>query len=183
MKLYIANGTRQTHNFQYRTPGVPGLRSQYIPAGKQLLLSGDMSLLDIQYIIEKNLKYGLVDCTKIDQSKPYVGLVYSIDKPVPVPKIQNVMEHNIDVLTERGHQNREMAAITANQALETQLEQNQVGQLQAMDVEIIEENKPGQDTGRTRISEGFRVTRHETTQARQTGKAPGKVGKKGRKGK
>lgn len=182
MKLYIANGTRQTYNFQYRLPGVPGLRSQYIPAGKQLLVNGDLGSEDIKYIVDTNAKYGLIDCTKIDQTKAYVGLCYSIDKPVPPPKLMKAFDHNLSVLNERGHHNREMAALTANQSLEDAVSQAQVGQLNGMDVEIIEEVKPGHATGRDAVSEGFRVSRTETKQARTTGReGKGSVSKPRRK--
>lgn len=163
MKMYVANATRQTVNFVYRLPGQSGLRSHMIPIGKQLLIPFDLDQQDINYIIETNAVYGFIDHKDIDRTKQFIGLCYSVDKPVPSPKIFNIMDHNMNVLQEQGQKNRQLAAVAANNILEDSLNQNKgLAELAGMEMTITEEVKPGRASDDAPLNEGFHVSRSFT---------------------
>lgn len=160
MRMYIANGTRQTIDFSLRLPGMSGPpKSHKIPIGKQLLLPYDLGKPDVDYIIENNSQYGLVEYTEIDRTKPFIGMCYSIDKPVPAPKMFSVMDHNIGVLEQRGRENRQMAAISTTNILENSLSKNRgLGELTGMEMTITEEDNRSRNSGNDLLQETLDVS-------------------------
>jgi hypothetical protein len=153
--MFVANGTQQNQLFFYRLPGVAQARRQEIPIGCQIKLSGQLSSHDIDAIIEQHSKYGLVRTDEVDRTKPFVGLVYSIDKPVPSPYITRVIEHNEKVLIERGRRIREENAVALNDALEQGVGPGYKGNLRIE----VEEFGRSRDTMGPEFHEGVRVSR------------------------
>jgi hypothetical protein len=151
MKMFIANCTKQAQDFFYRLPGTPSPRSQHIPIGGQIQISGTLSTPDIDAIIEQHGKYGLVSVDEVDRTKPFFGTCYSIDRPVSVDKLRRAVAHNSVVLTERGVEMRREAAIAVNQAVE-----NASPTLEALEMSVVEE-KSGDGPEHEQIAEGVRV--------------------------
>jgi hypothetical protein len=181
MKMYVANATRQTVNFMYRLPGQNGLKSHFIPVGKQMLLPFDLNSEEVDYIVRYNQRYGFVDTKDIDRTKPYTGLIYSLDKPVPTTRLGYMMDHNLEVLTDRGKRNRELAAVAANQTLENELDKTPgMADLNGLEMTIVEETRPGQATSPNPINEGFRVDRSAEA-PRAEGRREGGRGGKGKR--
>lgn len=155
MKLYIANCTQQNQVVFYRVPENPSPRQQHIDIGGQVQISGDLNPFQIEAIISQLRPYGMVAVDEIDRAKPFIGLCYSVDKPVKVDFILRAHKHNADVLTELGKQYRQEAAVATNQAIEGTLQGQ--AKLNALDITIDEE--PRKDGTATEFSEGVRVTR------------------------
>jgi hypothetical protein len=151
--MYIANCTQQVQDFIYRLPETPGPRSQRIDIGSQVQISGDLSTPDIDAIVRQHATYGLVSVDEVDRTKPFVGLCYSVDKPVPVAKIKSAIAHNYDVMVERGKELRKEAAV----ATESSLVERGAGPA-ALEMSVVEETKDGSDPT---FNEGLRVTRNE----------------------
>ena len=154
MKLIIANCTQQNHDFLYRTIEHPAVRSRPIAIGGQIEISGNLNSEDVDYIIGQHTIYGMVRVDEIDRTKPYIGLCYSIDKPIPVEKLRIALAHNSAVLTERGRQIRKEAAVVAAGGMD---EDDNTG-LKAMELSVVEERKDG---GTPEVNEGVRVSRYE----------------------
>ena len=151
MKLYIANGTRHNIDFLYRLPEAPQPRMTKIPVGNQVMLSGDLNTQQIDAIVNQHAMYGLVAAEDIDHTKPFVGMCYSIDKPVKAVKLLAMDEHNQSLLADESKRNREELAIATHQTME----QNVPG-FMSVETSIVEETKSG---GAPSIAEGVRVSR------------------------
>ena len=127
-KLYIANCTKQIQDFWYRVPGCDGSgkaygpRMQKILEGSQVMISGDLQQEEIDFIVADNARYGLINVDEVDRAKPFVGLCYSIGKPVAVPKIEKLFVHNQEILEQRAEDNLKATALANNQLLEKRLE-------------------------------------------------------------
>ncbi|HHK5918292.1 TPA: hypothetical protein ACQVIK_002539 [Serratia marcescens] len=119
MKLYIANTTKQRHDFAYRQPETGRLIYHPINAGAQsVVLDGTRGEIDL--VIQQHGVYGLIDATKIDQNRVYIGLCYSIDKPVQSRIIEKAMRDNDDHLNRAAHERRQASVIATNNALSEQ---------------------------------------------------------------
>lgn len=162
MKLYIANTTRQNVDFYYRVPEIPGApRMQKISIGGQILVSGDLNTPQIEAILSQHAPYGIVSADELDRVKGYVGLCFSIDKPVPAHKIERAMNENISILVRRGQQTRRESAVATSALIETELsEKSRPEILKNFEASIVEENPEvrGTEAGPA-IAEGVRVNR------------------------
>ena len=141
--LYIANTTKQPSDFVYRLPEETSIRRQKIEAGgQQLIYAKDATMQQISAIIEHHLIYGLTDVTKIDQRKPFIGLCYSIDKPINVEKIMYVDEHNIDVQNNVSAEERQTTAAAIQASLNNAT--RGAGRVENLELEVVEQNSDDQ---------------------------------------
>jgi len=122
MKLFIANTTKQRHIFTFRVLETGRLRQIPIEHGSQMAVL-DGSTDEIEAVIKHHQVYGLIDASKIDQSRQFVGLCYSIDKPVSANIIEKTIRDNDDHLTSNAH-NRRQASVAA---LDTSLRESGIG--------------------------------------------------------
>ena len=95
--LYVANCSKQAHSFIFRTPESSNTQKREIQPGSQVAI--DLDGPAINYVIDQHRRYGLVPVETIDQTKPLIGLCFSLTKPVSVNKIMAVAEHNDQALT------------------------------------------------------------------------------------
>ncbi|AHE73409.1 hypothetical protein M942_22600 [Enterobacter ludwigii] len=119
MKLYIANTTKQRHDFTYRNPETGRLVYHPINAGAQTVVM-DGAAAEIDVIIQQHAVYGLIDASRIDQNSVHIGRCYSIDKPVPANIIENAMRDNDDHLNRSAHERRQASVIATNDLLREQ---------------------------------------------------------------
>ncbi|EKI6322311.1 hypothetical protein PF391_002614 [Salmonella enterica] len=110
MKLYIANTTKQRHDFAWRKPETGRLVYHPINAGSQAVV---------------------IDGTRaeIDQNRIYIGLCYSIDKPVASKVIEKAMRDNDGHLNRAAHDRRQASVLATNNAL-TEQENGYLGELE-----------------------------------------------------
>ncbi|HFP9395745.1 TPA: hypothetical protein ACHOZE_004444 [Raoultella ornithinolytica] len=116
MKLYIANTTKQRHIFTFRTLETGRLRQIPIEHGSQMMVL-DGSTDEVEAIIQHHQVYGLVDSTKIDQSQSFVGLCYSINKPVSASVIEKTIRDNDGHLTRGAHTLRQASLMALDNSL------------------------------------------------------------------
>lgn len=138
MKLYIANTTKQRHIFTFRVLESGRLRQIPIAHGSQVMVH-EGSTEELNAIISHHAVYGLVDASKIDQNKDFIGLCYSIDKPVPAKLIEKALRDNDNFLTRNAH-NRRQASVAA---LDSSLRESGTGY--SGDMEISAEQMKGRD--------------------------------------
>lgn len=148
-KMYIANCTHQIQDFQYRLPERDKLFKQSITIGGQIEIPGDLSTPEIDSIVEQHAMYGLIEVTAIDRSRDFNGLCYSVDRKINVESVRRALQHNNEVLVERGRRTREEAAVAVNNAVNEQTQG-----LQAMEMSVEEIARPGHDT---EVNETIRV--------------------------
>jgi hypothetical protein len=162
MKLYVANCTKHIQMFMYSVPEEKGMRTQRIEMGGQILVYQDSSADVIKYIVGQHEHYGLVAANEVSRTKAFIGLCYSIDRPVDIEKIMTAVEQNDDVLIKRGQQIRQdSAVIFSNQMTED------VGELDRARIDIIETPT---DANNKAVAEGSRFKERITIA--QEGKDP-----------
>jgi hypothetical protein len=149
MKMFVANCTQQHQDFLYRVPESTSPRLARIDIGAQVQLSGELTQQQIDSIIAQHAKYGLVRADEVDRTRPFIGLCYTIDRPVNINAMKAAVEHNRGVLDARGKKIREEAAI----ATQNQMAQNDPG-LKAIEATIVEDRKDG---GTPEVNETYRV--------------------------
>lgn len=136
--LYIANTTKQHHDFLYRVAEENGrTRIQKIMSGEQIRVHKEETKDVLMNIVDQHVTYGLVEAAKIDQTKPFIGLCYAFDKPIAVEKFMYADEHNMSVLEEQGREIRRTQAA----ALHGQIEQAGDSQLQSLQTEVVEQTR------------------------------------------
>lgn len=143
MKLYIANTTKQRHIFTFRVLESGRLRQIPINHGSQMMVH-EGSTEELNAIISHHAVYGLVDASKIDQNKDFIGLCYSIDKPVPAKLIEKALRDNDNFLTRNAH-NRRQASVAA---LDSSLRESGTGYSGNMEISA-EQTKGRDDTDET----------------------------------
>lgn len=119
MKLYVANTTKQNHKFTFRLPEMKHNKIVEIKAGTQMMVHNGTSD-ELDAIISHHQIYGLTEAKKLDQHQEYVGLCYSIDKPVTYGNIENAIRDNDEKLTRDAHKRRQAAAAGIDQNLKSQ---------------------------------------------------------------
>lgn len=138
MKLYIANTTKQRQIFAYRKIETGRLIQIPINHGDQMMVL-DGTTEEVDAVVQHHQVYGLVDSTKIDQSQAFVGLCYSINKPVSASVIEKTIRDNDNHLT-RGAHGRRQASIAA---LDSKLRESGIGY--GGDMEFNAEQTKGRD--------------------------------------
>jgi hypothetical protein len=140
--LYIANAKKQDHLFEFRLAGQKTPRRYPIPALTQVNVAGRNGLtgMEIEQIVKQHRKYGLVPVSEIDHTKPYIGLVYSTDKPISIANLQFAVHHNNEVLVDVGREIRKAAAIATNTVLENSPELKRMGAgIEELEMTVIEQ--------------------------------------------
>lgn len=168
-RLYVANATSQEQHFLWRVPAndplterAPGkLVESVIRIGTQVLIGGsraDWTPAQIDFIIGPHVKYGIRKSDEIDRTKPFIGLIYSIEKPVTTVHIERGLRHNQQVLVNQGKVIRQEAAVALDMDLEAGTGRPYRGNLR---VEVEEMSRDPKDTT-PQFHEGVVVTKEAT---------------------
>jgi hypothetical protein len=160
MRMYVGNCSQQVQDFYYRVPEEAqgrssGLRMQKIDVGSQVIISGNLSTPQIESIVAQHAPYGLIRVDEIDRTRPYIGLCYDVDRPIPVNKLKYAIEHNREVLIKRGEEIRKETAVAVNQQLE------EVAPGLTKSEFTLQEEKTGTGPEHEPLNEALRVTRYE----------------------
>lgn len=153
MYMFVANGMHQNMDFQYRLPGTKTYRTQMIPIGEQIRLSGDLSKEQIDIVINHHTIYGMIAAKDISQFKGFhIPYVYSIDNPISAEVIAELIVQNREYNFQLGKRLREEAAV----AVSNTIEENTTDHLKSLEMTI--EEMPSKERDAT-FSEGIRITR------------------------
>jgi len=163
--LYVANCSKQKHDFIYRIPEETSIRRQQIAPGSQIVVYQPNSALEIvKAIVDQHAIYGLVDVADIDRRKPFVGLCYRFDKPINVEKIMQADEHNSGVLERESQEARKLSAAALHNAIERATEG--AVRVENLELEVVQQNgstEPG-------LNETVSVTREGTGEPPRRGR-------------
>lgn len=117
-KLFVMNCKSQDESFSYRVPegevGAyrPGrVMTQTVPKGGQVQIYRDESEPVLRAIMDQHHKYGVVEANEVDRTRPFINLVFQLNRPFTPDQILYGFQHNTDVLTERGEEQRNNAAV------------------------------------------------------------------------
>jgi hypothetical protein len=168
MQMFIANGTHQNIDFQYRIPEYKNYRQQTIPIGGQIRISGDLSPKDIEAIVATHEIYGMVEASKIADFRGWhIPYIYSIGNPISAGVIAELVEHNRAVNTDLGIKYRQEAAV----ALDGLIKDSSKDKLNQVEVSI-EEIDTRNPNKQPEVNERVRVTTDRERGASQDPKHP-----------
>lgn len=167
-KLFIANCTKQHHDFVYRVPETMQLKSQLIKAGEQAWIAHSEFPSDwIQKIVSDHKRYGLVHASEVKNAKTFIGLCYTVDKPMTLDAILSGFAVNDEVLQDLAEERRERVAGEAVATIQNVMRPLGVNVPQA-EVEFVEEpgdgKTPALAKGYQAVTPG-RTPRHEGKQS------------------
>lgn len=173
--LYVANTSKQHHHFYYRLPEEPTARYEEIRIGTQARIGGeDLSLEIINRIIKQHEPYGLKAESDLGRTRGYVGLCYSIDKPVKMDSLLGAFESNDKALNERAEDLREETAVAVANGIQSTLEASG-GTMNRAEVETVEDTR-----GTPSVATGYETTR-EGVEPRHTGGRQATGGRRNRR--
>lgn len=184
-RLYVANPTRQDKDVHFRLTyrdgrmaNFPMYKRQTIPKGKQVALGGDLDMAQIEDVVQQLSRYGMLGTIDLKGRFPAkrIPLLFSVDRQIPRPVIEEVVAHNDGVLTDDGRARRRAAAVAANEALLRNLgDDTPAPPEMVVDMEQDEQTEAGEK----RIEEGVRVLNRPLADAPPPARAPKKPARRG----
>jgi hypothetical protein len=172
MFLYIGNGLHQNIDFQYRLTKYKSYKTQVIPIGGQIQISGSLAVEEIDRIILDHATYGMVSVTEYKNYRGFkVPYIYSIDKPIPANTLTELIEQNREVNMELGRKQRQEAAVAVTDMIERntpKIPGIPERKLNSFEMTIEEVATSDRDTV---IDEGIKVTRDKNRGAPQSATA------------
>lgn len=141
MKLFIGNGTRHVYDFHYRMAETMQIRSQKIQPGAQVLISGELTKGEIDYIVAQHSQYGMISEDRIDQTRAFAGTCYSVDKPISATRLVYLLNGNLGHLVKRGEEIRRVNAVAHNNGINSVLAQSGAEQIPVLELTVQQENK------------------------------------------
>jgi hypothetical protein len=162
MRMFLANGTHQNIDFQYRLPQYKNFRQQTIPVGGQIVISGELSEKDIDIIIHLHSIYGMVSNKEFPSYKGFfIPYIYSIGEPINEVQIAELIVQNRDYNVKLGVKQRQEAAVAVSSVIEDNI--NAIPGIPAyrdrltnLEMEITEVQTKDHDAS---FAEAIRVTR------------------------
>jgi hypothetical protein len=166
--LYIANTSKQHHDFAYRLPEEQNIRYEPIRAGSQVRLPGDLPHDLIQRIVKQHECYGMKSVSELQRNRHFVGLCYSVDKPISLDAIHETFETNDVAMNERAEDRREETAAAIGSEIQSTMQAHGAN-VSRSEVETIEDTKgtPTVASGYEILSEGT-APRHGSKPGRKT---------------
>lgn len=141
MKLFIANITKQIHDFHYVLPENKKVFVQPIASGSQIMLT--VSDLEAQAVIDQHSKYNMVSVKDIKDRTKFVGLTYQIGKAIDVELLQSGFTHNEMVLIREAQQRQEEIAGVIDHNVNSQAQELGV-KVNETTFEVVEQPKKDQ---------------------------------------
>ena len=150
--LFVANISKHKHIFHFELPEGGKGKLPIEPMTQQPFK--DLSEHDIEAIVARYHRYGMVDWQAARKSKTFVGLCYSIDTPVKIDVFFETQETNDAAVNAVAAQVDEESSV----ALMGKLEQELGKPVSRIEVETVESVKVG-DPKQPDISKGVEVVR------------------------
>jgi hypothetical protein len=166
-RLYVTNVSRQRQVLCYRLdinrkgevdPRMANRAAlqQAIDSGNQAVVGGDLHPDQIAQIVDQLSAYGMVGVVDVPNNlRGPVPFIFNIDAPVPRNVAMAVVQHNSGVKLADGAKRRERAAVAANEALKSKIDDTP----QVFDVEFEQEEVS--DLDEKAIAQGFHVVEGE----------------------
>lgn len=136
--LYIANCTKQPHDFLYRVPENHKIVSRLIEPGTQIRISDTEMRLDA--IIAQHLRYGLIPVKELKNGAGFSGMLYSKDKPIDVSAIRAGIESRDTAIETQSFEMRQAAAVAVDENL-SKIGQQGGPKLNSFEMEVVEQPK------------------------------------------
>lgn len=121
MDLYIANATKQHHDFAYKRLETDKIVTLKIRAGQQACVGKNLSLDEFEHIVKQYAPYGLVAAKDIKRSVAFTGWCYA-ERPIQLDLIMHGIEHNMEAIDAANDERRKIMAAAIDGKLSEQPE-------------------------------------------------------------
>jgi hypothetical protein len=139
-QIYVANGTLQNRDFNYRIKGVDTPRMVKIRAGGQAVLPDNLDGLELQDVIEQLTRAGAVPQSETSNIVLTKALIFDVRKnPIDPDRIQEALEKDEAARQETAAQKMEEAGLAAFNNADAQ----NPGKVLETSVEIVEVTDKG----------------------------------------
>ena len=152
--LFVANCTKQDHDFVYITPETGKPRLVRIETGSQKQIHTSDNEMNLNAIVKQHEPYGLIPVNEVKRNRAFTGMCYSFDKPVPVDAIMVADEQNTAILEKFSDNVFKQTAV----AIQDQLSRNDEAPAFNLETEIVEIG------GQAKVAKGVRVGDQRPTQ-------------------
>lgn len=161
--LFVGNTTKQHHDFHFRLPESSKLINLPIPAGTQIRVLTDASEEDCMAVVDQHKRYGLIAEKDAKRAKNFVGMLFSLDKPITLQSLKLVFEYNQEVLKEKAQKNLETVGAATKEKLDEISRDGEGSGLPRVELEVVEQPKEGQQAtvaqGVEIVKEGVKPTK------------------------
>ncbi|EOC9629720.1 hypothetical protein [Enterobacter ludwigii] len=117
MKLFIANCSRQTHNFTYKLPERTQQYGQPLRAGEQIIIENNADV--IHHIIDQHKPYGFLPADKMN--KTFSGICYSIDKEIDFSRFKDGADQKTENLENLSKDILAASALALDQTIDNEV--------------------------------------------------------------
>lgn len=166
MQLFVANLTKQDHDFVYRTKSDKNrTKVQLIPTGQQRQIFTNAEHEDLDHIVKQHSPYGMLPEKEVLPGRTFVGLCYSFDKPVNLERFMVAEERNSSALVQLGVDVRSLQAAAIDSAIDDNAGSATVNRLE---VQTVQEVPRGGTLDTPRLEETIAVETAARETARET---------------
>jgi hypothetical protein len=152
--VYVANTSLHHHELRFALERGGKVYRQRIPIGGQIrVLDRSLTAEELGFFIARQERYGTRNVREMGAESKYVGLCYSVDRPVQLNAIKGNLEHNAEVLDEQRDRRLEQSTVAIANMLEKTVAPAPTP-LRRSTVEFTEETK-GTDTPRIGVGVEF----------------------------
>ena len=170
--LYIANTSKQVSVVTFRFPEEIRPREVSIFPGTQKQL-GNFEQPQIDIVVKQMSRYGMRSVDELQRNRNFVGLLYSINSPVPLDAeriIEDTFRKNDEILDAQAEERRENVAAAVASHITNAMHEHGVPVPRA-EVEMVEDTRgtPTLSKGYEAVAPGVR-SRHESQPAKRVRK-------------
>ena len=144
MALYVANLTKQVFEFHYWVENTKRPVVTKIQPFSQQNIHPTGSRAEHDNIIEQHKMYGMIPVNSIDRTKGFIGQCYQFDTPIPLDRLQTMVERNDDILYEQALERRKEAAASMDDVMKRTAQETDTN-IGSLEIELQEVEQKGVD--------------------------------------
>lgn len=164
--LYIANCTKQVHDFLYRIPENNKIFSRTIEPGSQIKITAALNV--VESIIRQHERYAIIRASEVKNGAQFSGQIYQLDMPIDIEAIRRGIGARDTALGMQSQAAREVSAVALDDTL-TRIGQQGGAKVTGVEVEIVEQPKGPADTSE-KLHQRIEVQREGRPQPKPRGR-------------
>lgn len=146
MNLYLSNATAQRQQICYRLAEHTKIFERLLRPGEQIPIN-NLNSEQVDSIVNQLRPYGARDVAEVTKVRTFVGIIYSVDRPIPSDRTGSTFEQNKGALLASGEEMRRQSAV----ALDDQLQKDNQGEARLLSHGFREETAHDPDPTRQEV--------------------------------
>ncbi len=166
MHVYVANGTHQHIQFNYRLPEMNSFRTLEIRAGRQTRFPEDLSDMSLSVLVAQLERYGAVGVADVKNIVLPRSIIYSVDRKISSDKINEAREKDEAARQEVAAQKLEEAGLA-----QFPTDERLAGLTKSTSLEVVQLGDQGQESVKGGVDAEITVSKRAGR--KETGKRKG----------